>query len=164
MKRAPNALPLPLGPRLRCKVVIDGELRERVGVVIRSYEGDVLALEAVDSPDQMPRFFFVKEGADWEQLTEWIANAWEVPRLGLPPGFAPLKKIPVEVTARFRALPVPERRRVLAELRVSGWLPRLRPLSSGLLPPSVSRSEVRDLCLLALGEGSQTTVFPRSAP
>lgn len=150
--RSKKAQSLAPGPRLQCRLMIDGVVVERVGVVVRCYSGDVLALEATDAPGLMPRYFFVREGADWERLLQWVLDAWEHPRLGVPPGFAPLKKIPSAVLERLYQMDLAGRRRVFAELRQQGYLPKLASLSLGALPPQVSRSELAGLCLLAPGE------------
>ncbi len=143
------------GPQLRCRLWVQGTVVERRGVVVRSYANDVLAIEATDSPGLMPRLFFVREGADWQHLTDWLLKAWGTPHLSLPPGFVPLKRIPEGVVERMREMGVEERKTVLQQLRHQRFLPRLMPLSSGYLPNSVSRQEVASLCFLAPGEQPQ---------
>lgn len=143
---------LPRGPELRCRLLVDGVEVERRGVVLRAYDRDVLAIEATDAPHLMPRIFFLAKGADWDRLTDWVIEAWEHPRIGVPSGFVPLRRIPDAVIERMRQMRGAERKLVLAELRNSGFLPPLLPLEKGFLPHQISRVEVASLSFLAPGE------------
>ncbi|MBO7131161.1 MAG: hypothetical protein J6V65_03345 [Fibrobacterales bacterium] len=148
--RRPSAPPP--GPVLVCRVLSGGVETERQGRVARVYRNDVLAIEASDVLS--PPVFFVRDGADWQKLTDWVLLAWSSGGAGLrvPPGFGLRRPLSEEIVENMRRLDVPGRRIAIARLREAGFLPRALGFSPETLPPGVAMEELPSLCLLAPGE------------
>jgi len=151
-RRDRRPLAPPPGPVLVCRVLSGGAELERQGRVFRVYRNDVLAIEASDVLS--PPVFFVRDGADWKKLTDWVLQAWSAGGAGLkvPPGFGLRRPLPDEVVDNMRAMDVPGRRATIARLREAGFLPRALGFSPETLPPGVTMEELPSLCLLAPGE------------
>ena len=142
----------PPGPALVCRVMGKSGPVERIARVRRVYRNDVLALEACDDPDLSPRIFFAKEAVDWQKLTDWVLMAWSGGRMALPPGFRPLRRVSDELLERLKALPAEGRRKAIARMRETGFLPAALELAPATAPGGLSFSEIRERCLLAPGE------------